>query len=255
MMPYHVGFDPSGNVTLSYYRERIVNRKNHPRFEGAIHEAIPPTAPVVYWDVPVQHRKIHPSDPNRNLRIFEKLLADGKTLVPREQYYYGRELCDHGRYEEAITVLSAYLEENLGWIEDKISACLKLSQCREALGQNAAALDSLMISFRYDRPRPEVCCQIGRLFLEQALLGPAIFWYETALSFPWREHRHGFIQPDSYGYIPLLQLCLCYDRLGDHKQARAYNERAGKLKPQDPSYLHNKAYFDGLLGSEGDDSQ
>ena len=125
MMPYHVAFDGQGHTTLSYYRERLVNHRNTPRFEGAIHEAMNILPPVVYWEVPVQHRKIHPSDPNRNLRIFKNLLAQGKALSPREQYYYGRELCDHGRYEEAASMLSGYLAGNLGWLEDKIGACLR----------------------------------------------------------------------------------------------------------------------------------
>ena len=42
-------------------------------------------------------------DPDRNLRIYRKLLAEGKTLDLRQQYYYGRELYYHKQYEEAVS--------------------------------------------------------------------------------------------------------------------------------------------------------
>ena len=40
-----------------------------------------------------------------------------------------------------------------------------------------------------------------------------------------------------------MQLCVCYYRLGDTARSIAYNERAGTLKPEDPAYLYNKAFF------------
>ena len=53
--------------------------------------------------------------------------------------------------------------------------------------------------------------------------------------------------PDSYDYIPYMQLCVCYHKLNDLQKSMEYNNLAGKLKPDDPSYLYNKAFFDSLV--------
>lgn len=72
----------------------------------------------------------------------------------------------------------------------------------------------------------------------------AVFWYENALSAERQDTAGGFVIPDCYGYIPCMQLCVCHYRLGNTARAIAYNERAGTLKPEDPAYLYNKAFFD-----------
>lgn len=60
--------------------------------------------------------------------------------------------------------------------------------------------------------------------------------------------------PDCYDYVPLLQLCVCHDRLGERQKAEEYNERAGACKPYSKAYLYNKQYFDSLKNnSTGND--
>lgn len=98
MLPYHTAFDQAGAPTFTYYRERLIRRLAGLRWSGAVHEAIPPVGNVVYWDkAAISHRKPGPGDPDRNLGIYQGLLAQGKTLSPRERFYYARELASHGR--------------------------------------------------------------------------------------------------------------------------------------------------------------
>ncbi len=82
MAPYHVGFDGSGRVTFSYYRERLIKNRAGMRWEGAVHETVTPAGRIVYGDFAVTHRKTRPSDPDRNLRIYEAQLAAGRELDP-----------------------------------------------------------------------------------------------------------------------------------------------------------------------------
>ena len=109
-----------------------------------------------------------------------------------------------------------------------------------------AALSTLLRSLGFDLPRAELCCEIGKYFLEHGNFHNAIFWYETALNTPKKEHSDGFILPDCYDYVPFLQLCVCYDRMGERQKAKEYNERAGSCKPYSQAYLYNKRYFDSL---------
>lgn len=250
-LKYDVAFDPQGRPTLSYYRERIFRTALHYRFIGEIHEVIPQSGVVEYKEITVQHRKLHPTESGRNLRIFQKMLSDGKKLDPRQKFYYARELMYTGDYTAAVRQFNEFLDEGQGWIENNINACKDLAQCYARLGEDTSALQSLLRSFCYDVPRAELCCDIGKYFFDREQYRTAVFWYETAASRTPDEHNGGFCLPDCYGYIPYMQLCVCYDRMGDRKRAAQYNEKAGLIKPDDKNYLYNRAYFqDNTGGSE-----
>ncbi len=247
MMKYNVGFDEYNNPTFSYYRERIL--KNHFGFSwgGAIHEAISPAGTIIYSDIAITHRKLKPGDQARNLKIFEKMISSGKTLSPREKFYFSRELYYHKRYDEAIRVLNEFLEQGCGFVENEIEACRTLYLCYHALGKENEGLFSLFRSFLYDAPRAEICCDIGNYFQTHDRLLQAIYWYERAMACKPNEKSGGFTLLDCYDFIPLIELCVCYDRLGNQKLSMEYNERAGKIKPQNKAYLYNKQYFEEKL--------
>ncbi len=244
MMKYHTAFDEVGKPSFSYFRERWIRNCSKYRWVGAVHEVIPPSGSIVYSDIAVSHKKIKVQDPDRNLNIYRKVLAEGKHLEARQQYYYGRELYYHKQYEEAVFVLQEFLLSEEGWIENKIEACLVCANCYNHLDKEQSALNALLRSMSYDMPRAEICCEIGKYFLDHGNYSIAAYWYETALGRPQNEYSGGFVLPDCYDYIPLLQLCVCFDKLGNRKLAKEYNEKAGACKPYSKAYLYNKQYFD-----------
>lgn len=246
MMKYHTAFDEEGKPTFSYYRERLVKTALHLTWQGAVHEVITPTGNIRYEEIAVTHRKLHPSDPDRNLRIFERILRTGGALDARQQFYYARELYYHERYLEAIEAFERFLTSGDGWVENQIEACQQLAYCHYACKDDVQALSALLRSLEYDEPRAEICCMLGAHFLNHGRPRQAVFWYETALSRERKDHSGAFVQPDCYGYLPCIQLCVCYDRLGEHVHAEEYNERAAGYKPNDPSVQHNRAYFAAL---------
>lgn len=246
MMKYNTSFDKAGKPSFSYFRERWIRNCTQYRWVGAVHEVIPPNGKIVYSDIAISHKKIGTGDPDRNLKIYQKMIAQGKDLEARQQYYYGRELYYHKQYDEAISVLEQFLLSPDGWIENKIEACSICANCYYQTGQEQSALITLLRSMSFDLPRAELCCEIGKYFLEHGNYHNAIYWYETALNTQKNEYSGGFILPDCYDYVPLLQLCVCYDKLGDRQKAKEYNERAGICKPYSEAYLYNRQYFDKL---------
>lgn len=244
MMKYNTSFDETGNPVFSYYRERLIKNVPEFRWAGEVHEAISPAGKILHSDIAVSHRKEGPGDPDRNLRIYQKMLERGTALEPRQLYYYGRELYYHQKYEEAISVFEQFLDLPEGWMENKIEACTVCADCYYKLGKRDSALHVLLRSLSFDTPRAELCCDIGNHFLKCGNYRNAIYWYETALSREKSDRTGGFVLPDCYDYIPLLQLCVCHDRLGEKEKAREYNERAGLCKPYSKAYLYNKEYFD-----------
>ncbi|MDD3303682.1 MAG: glycosyltransferase family 2 protein [Clostridia bacterium] len=244
MLNYNAAFDENGEPTFSYSRERILKREKNFQWSGHIHEVITPSGNVIYNDAAITHKKIHAGDPKRNLKIYEKMLEEGITFSAREKYYYARELYYNHEYEKAVTVLEDFLNSEEGWIENNINACLDLYHCYIYLGKDKESLLSLLRSFSYDTPRAEISCNIGNYFFEKQQYNIAIFWYKLAVTKRPNTQNGGFCLIDCYGYIPYLQLCICYYKLGEYELSREYNEMAGRIKPNDKIYLKNKDFFD-----------
>lgn len=175
------------------------------------------------------------------------MIKEGKTLNTRELFYYARELMEHHQYDKAIVYFEKFLIQKDGWKENKIEACLDLSYCYREMNNSHKALQILLYSFLFDNPRSEIMCQIGLIFMSLEQYEQAIYWYLKALENQRDENSGAFVQKSCYDFIPYIQLCVCYDRLGNHELAYQYNELAGKLKPNDPSYLFNQAYFSKIL--------
>ena len=145
-------------MTFSYYRERLIKNRAGMCWVGAVHEVV-----TAGWECPVLGFRRHPpQDPPLRPRPEPAYLPGPtgcwKQLEPRQQFYYGRELYYHHRWEEALDVFERFLEEGQGWVENNIDACCHCAYCHKELGHEQAALAALFRSFTYDRPRAEVCC-------------------------------------------------------------------------------------------------
>ena len=245
MMKYDTAFDESGKATFSYYRERLIKKSLNPIWKGRVHEAIELSGKIIYSNIEIEHHSIKTEYSKRNLNIYQKQIEDGEPLQPRDIFYYGRELYYHQEYTKAIQTLSDFLDSN-GWVENKIEACKILSYCYRTIGDTDSALNPLFKSFVYDFPRAEICCEAGSLFMIKGMYNQAIFWYKLALNLPQQEQNGGFNNMDAHGYLPCIQLCVCYDKLGNYTEAEKYNHKAGKYRPSSAAYLQNIEYFKAL---------
>ena len=246
MFKYNVAFDKNNNPTFTYYRERIIRNSSKYKWESPIHEVIPLVGNIVYNDISIEHKKLKNNPPKRNLNIFKKMISEGVPLDARQQFYYGRELFYNNENDEAITVLDDFLKKDDGWSENKIDACKILSNIYLKKSNIELALNYLFHSFLYSEPRSNICCDIGKIFFDMKNYSNAIFWYELASSRKQNINSNDFIEPDTFNYIPYMQLCVIYYRLGDFVKANMYNEMAGQIKPNDQNYLHNRNLFANL---------
>ena len=243
MMKYQTGFDQNGNVTFSYYRERLLKNGCGFFWGGKVHEVVTPHGKVLYSPISIEHRKVGTGDPDRNLNIYENMRKSGERLDARHQFYYARELYYHQRYEDAVKAFQGFLEEPGGWIENQIEACIQLASCFEHMKKYKERLNALFASFALDIPRAEICCEIGRAMMEQESYRQAVFWYQQALSTEIQEDSGAFIQWDCYGFLPAIQLCVCYDRMADYEKALEYHKKSKEYKPDSPEVKWNEEYF------------
>ncbi len=242
MLPYQ------SSETFCCNRERLLRRKADFRWKGRVHEAIAPAGNILYGDAAVTHRPIEKQRDKadregRNLRIYRTMLRDGEPLTPRDQYYYGRELCDHQLYSEAIPIFQQFIQNPYGWYVNQVDACRLLASCHRQMGETEQILPALLQALELDVPDAGLCCDIGGCFLHQNQYPQAIWWYERALACRPERKSGKFFAQDEYGYIPALQLCVCYDRLGQLRQAEQYNELAAQFHPEAEAVQHNRRHF------------
>lgn len=246
MMPYVASVDERGKPLFSYYRERILKRRPEFVWQGRVHEAVAVSGNVVRLEQPIVHGKpTERTAGTRNLDIYRAMVMSGQKLSPREQYYYARELFYNGFTQEAAAEFAAFIGTN-GAAFNKADACVMLSRCYKLLGDNRSALFAAFDSFAFGLPTGEACCEIGALFFEMNDYKQAAYWYERALRAKPDYASGAFVDRDCYSFVPLVWLCVCYDRLNDKTRAYRYHCRARKIRPEHPSVIANGRYFDGL---------
>lgn len=246
-MNYHLAFDEFGNLTSSVRRNRLVKRSRQFQWIGMVHEYLEVGGHILNSDIAVVHRSLR-HDSDRNLNIYEKRLATGEALSPRDMYYLANELKDHQQYTRAITYYEKFLMTERGWIEDNISSCGKLADCYHELGDKERALQSTLRSFQYTRPRADFCCRLGFHFLTKEDVQTAIFWYKLATQLESNNDGWGFVNTACSTWLPHLQLCVCYDRTGEYELSYHHNEIARSYRPTDPKIMQNKRYLEDKLG-------
>ncbi|KLU63992.1 MULTISPECIES: glycosyltransferase family 2 protein [Desulfosporosinus] len=250
-MPYHLILDKHGKPICSLRRNRLVRRSMNFQWIGLVHEYLEVNGKVLISDCAVTHRG-GPGELDRNLKIYESRLARGEVLSPRDLYYYANELIDHKMYNRAIEYYLKFLATGKGWVEDNISACGRLADCFEILHEQGNMFKYCFKSFEYDTPRAEFCCRLGFYFLQLEALDQAVFWYKLATEVELPIDSWGQVNYDCWTWLPHLQLCVCYDKLGKHELAYKHNELALKYRPEDSHILHNKRYLEGVLGLESE---
>lgn len=250
MLPYHVAFHEDGTPSLFYERERIVRRGAGFVFSGVVHEAMAVGGTVLHEDIVIRHERPNkPRSARRNLEIYEKWLSRGRRMSPRDTYYYARELMDCGETARAEQAFAGFLAMD-GWIENRIDAFVQRGNCLARLGRGEEAkrayLEALVCA-----PRAEALCAMGERLMEEGDPHTASFWYRAAMMAEMPKQSGAFVFPDAYTYIPAMQLCVCYDKMGLVRQAAQMNEQALLVRPGDAAALHNRAYFEEKLAAEG----
>ncbi len=241
MAKYITHFDGNGNAVHFSTRERILRRERGYVWEGAVHECIPVIGVPFQSDIELHHKKIEIKEGQeaRNLKIYEEMERNGKPFNPREQYYYARELKDHGIWIKSAYYFEKFLDGGNGWVEDNIATCHSLSMVYNMLGDQQKILPVLLRSFEYAPPRAEICCEIGYYYQRAKNFDASLRWFSIAASME-MPNTVGFILVDCWGYIPNIECCVCCFEMGDYKKAKKYNEAAALFKPDSPAIEINR---------------
>jgi len=246
MLKYAISFDKNNKPTFEYYRERICKNNGLFLFHDFVHEAIIPSGNVKYVDITIEHRKIKENKKGRNLILYEKN-KNKVTFSPRQQFYYSRELYFNNKIKKAIINFKKFLKMENAFVENKIEACLNLSNCYLILGDKINAKQILINSFIFDTPRSEILCALGSIYKNEGKYKDAIYYFNLATKNTPNINSGAFVQKDFYNYIPFIEMCVCYYNLKDYEKSYYYNELALKYKPNDKNCLNNKKLLEKYL--------
>ena len=251
MCSYVTSFDENFKPLFAFTRERIMKNIKALRWKDPIHEVVSPYGRLLYRnDIAIYHNKKNKPYTDRNLNIYRRMIENKVKFSPRQQFYYARELYYNNLIDEAIHQFSIFLSENKGWTENNIEACLNLAKCYQLKGEIRSALTALFGSFIYSVPRGEVLYEIGKIFEGKNQYHEAIYWYKQALSSDIDLQNGGFVNMDCHQFLPALQLCVCYYKIGDSEKSYYYHKLARKFKSNDENVKYNEKFFKTLRKSE-----
>lgn len=247
MMKYNYIVNEENIPSLVQNRVRLLKREKNYKWVSPIHEVIIPVGNIENVDIAITHKKDKIKDINRNINIFEKMKEKGLEFDDRQAYCYAKELYCLRRFKEAKREYEQYINIYEKEYKNKRNylypALLELADCYKNLSQKEKQLETLLKIVKHEIPGSECCCKIGEVFLEDKNYKTAAFWYELAIQNSNDVASNGDANVDYNEFIPCISLCVCYYWLGDSKKAFEYNERAGKIKPKDTTYLFNKEIF------------
>lgn len=241
-MNYVLTIGANGDFLNNIRRNRLVKRQNNFKWIGQVHEYLEVFGQIIHTDINILHKK-EKTYSNRNLSIYKSMIESGTELSPRDTYYYANELYDNLMYDEAIEYYTRFIDSKLGWVEDIKRACIKLSECYQAKNDTDTALKSLLIALEYDTPSSDLCCKLGYIFKGEDNNELALYWFKQATAAIPTNNSMAISNSDTYGYIPWIELCVCYSIKGDYKTAYICNEMANTFKPNNAGVLHNRDFL------------
>lgn len=134
LAPYNYSFDESGKPNCTFLRERVIKTSKKFSWQYFIHEGMIPTEHVQAQMAPnwtVDHRrtaKDYEKDFSRNVSMLEAAAKKGE-LPPRLKFYYGKELADKGRFQEAYVWLDQVCDYAKLELHDRILTFEYLIKC------------------------------------------------------------------------------------------------------------------------------
>ncbi|PHD68085.1 tetratricopeptide repeat-containing glycosyltransferase [Bacillus toyonensis] len=253
MMGYHLGFDENNNIVTTLQRKRLVRRESSFQWIGVVHEDLHTSSEISYMnsDISIFHNRSlkeyqKRSKTNRNIKIYEKLLAQGNTMSAHDIYHYAQELKNHEQYEKAIQYYQNFLEIPHITIATKLSTYYHLTFCYRALELFEEELDYTLKAFKDEIPQPCFCCQLGDWFVKNNQFAQAIYWYDLALTIPNPVNEIDY-KPFRTWY-PHEKLAFCYYQIKNYQKSLYHNECLLKYKSDNQDVKNNIKLLQDLLG-------
>jgi glycosyltransferase involved in cell wall biosynthesis len=262
IFPYQYAYDDQGRCVCIHYRERLVSDPSKFRWTNWCHEVLVPvdTNSVSYEgceDVVWKHQRQYGTkvpESGRNLRIMEAQVAAEGDEDARLLYYLGTELSNVGRHDEAIAVLSKYVQKS-GWDDEKCMACLRLTATHLAFGRHEEALSWAYRAVHQRETWAEGYFAVARVLYHLAMGGVGgvvnvrrnwercVYFAKLGLSLP-PTRTLLFVNPLERAHEIHVFLNIALNSLGDVRGALESARLGLQGNPADTNLAHNAKLFE-----------
>ena len=241
IMKYNLYNLKTNAVKCTFYRERLVRRDKNFKWHNPVHEYLNYSGKYLKADIAITHKKMQQPTP-RNLEIYEKYIASGHELSNRDYFYYGKELFNLGRREEASQYYEQFIKTTGELVSSYTEAYMDLSTYYLSINEPQKSLHFLLQYLEKFQIRAEICCAIGYHYKHLQQYEEAISWFCLAPS-ALKPNSLGSVRFEYWDYIPYMELCACYYKKGDIDTAIIYNEKAAVASPNDTKVCHNRVFL------------
>lgn len=225
---------------------RVV-RRGHFRWQGRVHEELDIGAsPAMNTDIYIDHRPsaVHTE---RNLEILKRWIAEEGKAQGRLLFQYANECFDSRDYQVAADSYEQLMREPSDCKEQRITVCLRLSECYRELGEAELRLNSLFRSFSFGLPQTDICCSIAGFFEERREWDIAIYWYLQAIARQSAGPGDRPVPQTCYTWLPHALVSRCFAAAGEWQQAYQHNEQALAYLPGNQVLLDKRSELKHVL--------
>lgn len=219
---YNYGFNAKGEVDCQFVRERAVKNNYGFKWKYFVHEGLVqeenrkfwPQRVSTWWVDHARTEEDRKTDYLRNVRLIEKY--DLETMPSRMQFYYGKEMVEHGEAEKGGRYLMLALKDPELDIHDRVLAIQYAAQSAFQCKAYAQALEILNTGSLLMLARAEYWCLRGDVYLALGRTDEAAQAYRIALTCrPNTLSGVVVTYGPAYGEYPRLQLCSIALHVGD----------------------------------------
>ena len=251
---YFMAYQYNPHIVL--YRKRLVRSSCNIPWKGFIHEYLnwnPKEQKSEQLDqkyIIIHNKSVDVNDGDRNISYFE---ANNLT-EPREVFYYGRELDNHGKHFLAMLMFNEALNKFGDWAPNLIYALCRLKTLQASYKTYEMStpwhtyVEKLYNAVSYKRCDLSFCMGFYYLYIIKDIEKAKKYLLEAYEVRNNDNKTDDFLLDRVYGnvYAP-LDLCYLYAQYEkNNEEAEKYNNIALESNPNYQPALNNKKFFDSL---------
>ena len=192
-------------------------------------------------NIPILHHW-YAHDRSRHLHYVEGLTKDlqERPNDPRVMFYLAQSQRDAGMVEESIAMYERYLASGGGWSQERMKACLMLSQMHQQRGALEKALQSAQnAAEELDEERREVYQRTGEVHYAIGNYEEAYNWFKKELEVPRPQAPLLYVCEDHYRKRPFEWLLFTCDKLNKVEEGIECCTSILRMDPSDTNALYN----------------
>lgn len=214
------------------YRPKLYKRLRNFLWVDPIHESVN-LEPIVFdSDIVINHMP-ESNHANRDLSVFEKMVAKGQRLSKKMHNLYARELMIAGTEEEMQRAEECFLQtmSDTDRDMDEIKEAAVVLSHIYRIKQNTEMFFKYVMKDIVTEPSSEACYELGEFYLERGDFTEASNWFQNAMegAYPILNIKYG-------DELPKKALVSCYEKIveqlrkvGDYDGAKQYEDAIQSL--------------------------